>query len=294
MRKNLMLIVNPYSGKGQAKSALYGIMSLFCERGYTVTVYISNNKDDPEHFAKEHGEKYDLIVCVGGDGTFSDVTNGLMQLKEPPPIGYIPMGTANDIATSLKISKKPRLATLAIVNGQPTTIDIGSFGKRYFSYIAAFGAFTEVSYSTPQDAKRSLGHFAYVLEGLTHLGHITPQHTIVEYDGGVIDSDFVFGGVTNSTSVAGLVKLDSSVVSFNDGLFEVMLVKTPLKLAEFNSIISDILTRNYKSDNVIFVHTKKVKFTFDNEVAWTLDGENGGLHREIEVYNHHEALKIIL
>lgn len=294
MQKRLMLIVNPASGKGQAKNALFSIVSLFNENGYTVTVYVSGKKHEPEQFARLHSKQYDLIVCVGGDGTFSNVVNGLMRTPLPPPVGYIPMGTANDLATSLGIPKKPLEAVRTIVRGHPVPMDVGGFGNRYFTYISAFGAFTEVSYSTPQESKRSLGHLAYVLEGLSSLTQITPRHTVVEHDNGVIEDNFVFGGVTNSTSVAGLVKLDAKDVGFRDGLFEVILVRNPMKISDLNDIVTHILTKNFHSNQVCLLHTQNVKFKFLNKVSWTLDGEDGGQHREIEIKNYKEAIRIIL
>ena len=294
MPKKMMLIVNPLSGKGQAKTALFQILSQFNKAGYAVTVFISDKKGDTETFAREYSDEYELIVCIGGDGTFSDVTNGLMHRSAPPPVGYIPMGTANDVARSLGISKVPKTAAAAILKGKPMPLDIGVFDDRFFTYIAAFGAFTEVSYSTPQDAKRSLGHLAYVLEGLSLLPTLAPEHVLVEYDEGTIEGDFIFGAVTNSTSVAGVMRLDARDVSFRDGLFEVLLIRNPLKLTELNAIITNILTRNYNSENVTLLHTGKVRFRFGKEVAWTLDGENGGTHRDIVIENRQEALQIML
>jgi len=218
----------------------------------------------------------------------------MLRVGASVPVGYIPTGTANDIATTLALSKDPAVAAQTIIDGRPIPLDIGSFGGRYFTYIAAFGAFTGLAYSTPQSAKRSLGHFAYVLSGVASVGAITAQRTVVELDGNVIEGDFIFGGVVNSTSVAGLVRLDPEYVDLADGLFEVILVRQPLSLSDFLDIMTSIANRSYQGDNVQLIQAKSVRFTFDKHVQWTIDGEDGGSHREIEITNCREAVRIIV
>jgi len=288
-----MLIVNPFSGRGMSKSTLGTIVSQLGKSGYAVTVYVAG-KYTTEELAYEFAQHHDMTVCVGGDGTLSSVVSGLLRSGTTVPVGYIPSGTANDVAATLALSKDPSVAAQRIIDGSPIPLDIGSFGGRYFTYIAAFGAFTGIAYSTPQSAKRSLGHLAYVLSGFASMSTITAQRTIVELDGNVIEGDFIFGGVTNSTSVAGLVKLDPTYVDLADGLFEVILVRQPLSLTEFLGILTSIANRSYQGDNVQLLHARNVKFTFDDDVAWTIDGEDGGSHREIEITNNHEAIRIIV
>ena len=164
---------------------------------------------------------------------------------------------------------------------------------KFFVYIAAFGAFTGVSYSTTQGAKRALGHLAYVLDGLASVSAIRPRQTRIEYDGGTLEGEYIFGGVTNSTSVAGFVKLDCKDVDLGDGLFEVILVKNPLNATELGNTIASILSHTYDSENVRLLHTSKIRFTFDEEVEWTRDGENGGKHRVLDIENKQHALRII-
>ena len=291
--KNLMLIVNPYSGRGLSRNALGTIVSLFCAGDYAVTVF-STQYGTPEELVREYAGRYDLIVCVGGDGTFSGVAAGLMQLEAPPPFGYIPAGTSNDMASTLALSKDPAAAVRSVLNGRPVPLDIGCMGGSVFTYIAAFGAFTGVSYSTKQSAKRALGHLAYVLGGLASVTAIRPRHTIVEYDGGTLEGNYIFGGVTNSTSIAGFVKLDCRDVDLGDGLFEVILVKNPMNAAELGNTVASILNHTYHSENVCLLHTKRIRFTFDEDVDWTRDGENGGRHRMLEIENRRHALQIII
>ncbi|MDR2357619.1 MAG: YegS/Rv2252/BmrU family lipid kinase [Oscillospiraceae bacterium] len=291
--KRLMLVVNPHSGRGLSNSTLGIIVNRLCADGFCVTVYMTGLRS-AEELTAGFGAGYDLIVCVGGDGTLSGAISGLMRLASPPPVGYIPTGTANDIASTLSLPRDPQLAIQSIIKGVSAPFDIGCFGDKYFAYIAAFGAFTGVSYLTPQSAKRALGHLAYILGGLADLSAIKPRHTIVEHDGGVVEGSFIFGGVTNSTSVAGLAKLSPSDVNLSDGLFEVVLVRQPVSIRDLSDIIASIIKKSYQSDNVRMLHTSKVRFKFDEAVAWTRDGEDGGVHTRVEIKNMARAVRILL
>jgi YegS/Rv2252/BmrU family lipid kinase len=289
----MMLIINPFSGRGISRIALGTIISRLCGGGYIVTSYFAG-EFTPEELVCKYAKFHELVVCVGGDGTLSSVVSGLLKADVKIPVGYIPTGTANDIAATLALSKDPATAAQIIINGSPRLLDIGRFGERHFTYIAAFGAFTGVAYTTPQSAKRALGHFAYVLGGMAEMTAIKAQRTVVEYDGNVIEGDFIFGGVANSTSVAGLVKLDPERVDLADGLFEVILVKQPIVTADLLDILSGLVTQSYDGDNVQFLHASNVKFSFNEYVPWTVDGEDGGLHKEVEISNCHKAISIIV
>jgi len=289
----MMLIINPHSGRGLSKTALGTIVSRLCAADYCVTVYFSN-EEKPEELALEHATKHDLVVCVGGDGTLSGVISGLLRANASIPIGYIPKGTANDVAITLALSRDPSKAAQAILSGTPRALDIGKFHDRFFTYIAAFGAFTGVSYLTPQSAKRSLGHFAYVLGGIADVTTIKPRKTIVEYDSKKIEGEFIFGAVTNSTSVGGFIKLNPDKIDLADGLFEVILVKQPVVPADFLEIMSSLTVKTYDGDNFKMLHASKVKFFFEEEVAWTVDGEDGGRHKQVEIENCHKAVEIVV
>jgi len=288
-----MLIVNPASGKGVSKSALGTIISKLCSSGHVVTVYFSGELY-PEQLASKYAKEYDLVVCVGGDGTLSHVISGLLRSGISTPIGYIPTGTANDIATTLGISKMPSEAAKKIVKGKPLDLDIGLFAGRYFTYVAAFGAFTRVAYSTPQNAKRSFGHLAYVVSGFAEVAQIKARRTVVEYDGNIVTGDFVFGAVVNSTSVAGFLKLDPNRVDLSDGMFEIVLVRQLADPAGFVDLMASLTRKTYDGDNIQLLHASRVKFTFEEDVAWTVDGEDGGEHREVEINNSHKAIRIIV
>ena len=253
-------------------------MKVLGDGGYATTIYMTGGRGDAVDFARRYANQYDVAACVGGDGTLSEMLTGLMSVKNPPLVGYFPMGTANDVATTLDLPKNDTVAAARrIISGTPHPFDVGGFGEdEYFAYIAAFGAFSEVSYTTPQNQKKALGHLAYVLQGALALPKIETYHTLVEYDDGLIETDLVYGSMSNSTSVAGIVKLKKDMVSLGDGMSELVLVKDPGDAVGLAEILDSVLSRRFDSDKLIILHTKKAKFTFEKEVPWTRDGEDGG------------------
>ena len=295
MRKPLMLILNPNAGKGGSVTSVGHVTEELYNGGYLPTVYYTQGVGDATRLVLEHGMEYDCVTCAGGDGTLSETVAGLAQLSHPPVLGYIPQGTTNDVATTLGLPKFPTLAARTIVRGKPMNLDVGKFGDdQYFTYIAAFGAFTEVSYETPKEIKQALGHMAYVLKGMEQLPKLTYYPTTVEYDDGVISGDMIFGSVSNSSSVAGIVKLREDQIALNDGLFEVTLVRNPKNVIEMNQIVTSILQSNFSTSSVTMLKSKHIKFTFDRPVKWTRDGEAGGAHKEVELTNLHSAIQIMV
>ena len=294
--KKLLLIVNPMAGKSMYKEGLGEALSILAAGGYETTVRFTEGGGHAALLANQLGEQYDVVACIGGDGTLSEVMEGIVGLEHQPLIGYFPLGTANDVATTLKLPKSniPAAAD-RIVNGSPMSFDLGTFGNDgNFTYVAAFGAFTDVSYVTPQQEKQALGHFAYVLEGMMRLPKIASVHAKVEYDGGTVEDDFILGGLVNSTSVAGLIHLDPNKIRLNDGLFELTLVRLPRNISEMRQLLKDLINQDYTGPFFKIVPTSYAKFTFTKPVAWTRDGDNGGEHTEIEFRNIRNAVKIIV
>jgi len=293
--KRMLLIVNPNAGRGAYADGFTEALTYICENGYDVNIRFTKGPKDATQIAKNLSPMYDVVVCLGGDGTLSEVAAGMVEAEKIPPIGYIPMGTANDVATTLALPKNnPLEAAKVIINGTPHPYDLGGFGNEgYFAYIAAFGAFTETSYATPQATKRVLGHLAYVLYGASTLPTIEAINTRIEYDEGIIEAPLLYGSMSNSTSVAGIVKLPEKMVCLGDGYSELVLVKECKNLAEYAKLASSVLEETFDSENLIILHTKKAKFIFDKPVSWTRDGENGGSHREIELVNVEAPINFI-
>ncbi len=291
--KDVLLIINPKAGKMQAKTAMYDIIAPLCSHGIDPTVHITSAQCDATQYIAEHGSKFDTVICVGGDGTLNETITGVISLEKPAAIGYIPAGSTNDLASSLGLPKDIPSAIKAIINGEPKYFDIGKLNDSYFSYIACFGAFTKTSYATPQNLKNSLGHFAYVLEGIKSLGEIKPYHAKITVDGDEVEGDYLYCAVSNSTSVAGMIKLDKDLVDFTDGIFEIILVKAPKDLIEFNKIISSITLGKFDTDMVSFFHGKDFTFTVKNKIGWTVDGEYAGSFRNAEIHCIHNKIQII-
>ncbi|MGI5977133.1 MAG: diacylglycerol/lipid kinase family protein [Candidatus Limivicinus sp.] len=295
MKKELMLIVNPAAGRSGYRQNFGEAMNTLDRGGYQVTLFFTSARGDATRFAAENAKNYDVVACVGGDGTLSEVMSGLMKIENPPPLGYFPMGTSNDVATTLGLPKNDTVgAARRIIEGTPHPFDVGGFGPdEYFAYIAAFGVFTEVSYATPQNQKKVLGHLAYVLQGMAQLSKIESYNARVQWDDGQAEGKFLYGSMSNSTSVAGIVKLREDMVCLGDGMSELVLVRDPGTIEGVGEILASVLSQRFDSENLIIVHTKKAKFTFDRPVAWTRDGEAGGEVREIELCNYQAPVQMI-
>lgn len=295
MSKRMMFIFNPHAGKAQIKNKLSDILNIFTESGYEITVYPTQTATDAMEKTKNlPKKKYDLVVCSGGDGTLDQVVTGMMRRDEKLPIGYIPAGSTNDFANSLKIPKNMLKAADIVVNGTQFFSDIGAFGNDYFVYIAAFGIFTDVSYQTKQEAKNILGHAAYILEGMKRLNSIKSYRIQIECKDEIIKDDFIYGMVTNSISVGGFKNMTGKNVLLDDGLFEMVFIKKPKNPIELQEIIATLLIENLDSEYIYSVKSDRVKVSCEEEVPWTLDGEFGGNHSLIEIVNHKQALPIIV
>lgn len=291
--KQMLLIVNPCSGKGRIKNRLLEITDIFIKAGYQVQIYVSQRALDAAEAVVRYGAGKDLIVCSGGDGTLNEVVSGVMALEHTPQLGYIPAGSTNDFAASLRIPKNMCNAARAIVEGHAWPIDVGSFcDERYFTYIAGFGAFTEVSYLTPQDKKNVFGHQAYLLEGVRSLSAIKSYRMNIEWEDGETEGDFVFGMVTNTVSVGGFKGLVSQEVALDDGMFEVLLIGAPKTPLEFSNIVSRLIMKEEDNGLVRKFKTKRLVFRSAEAVDWVLDGEFGGSKRSVEITNLHRRIEI--
>lgn len=294
MKKRLLFVYNPYSGKGKIKEHLSDIIDIMVKADYEVTVYPTQAQGDAIEKTKLEAKAYDRIVCSGGDGTLDEVVTGMMESEKKIPIGYIPAGSTNDFGNSLGITKDMMFAANIAVNGKCFPCDIGKFNQDSFVYVAAFGLFTEVSYQTSQDMKNILGHAAYLLEGVKQLTDVSSYHMQVEYDGNILYDEFIYGMVTNSISVGGFKGLISEPVGLDDGVFEVTLIRKPKNPIELNEILAFLTNIISDTSMVYSFQTKSIKLTCSQEVPWTLDGEFGGNHQQVLVENNHKALEIMV
>lgn len=290
-----LFIYNPHAGMMQIKNHLYNILNIFASAGYDLTVYPTKKSGEILEYLKNNALKFDLIVCSGGDGTLNETINGLLNLNSEklPPLGYIPAGSTNDYASSIKIPKVMEKAAELIVNGKVQSYDVGKLNSKYFIYVAAFGAFTRVSYDTPQDVKNVFGHLAYLVEGVKSLSEIKAQKIKVKLDDTVVEGNFIFGMITNTLQVGGVYKLNPKEVSLDDGLLEVMLVKEPKDVAEFNEIASFLLGGIKNSSLVLTFKAHNIIIESKESIPWTIDGEYGGSYNRTIIKDKQKAINII-
>lgn len=293
--KRLLFIYNPHAGKELLKPKLSDIIDIFVKAGYEVAAYPTQSYRDAYRKVSEYdSDEYDLVVCSGGDGTIDEVVTGMMQRDKRDPIGYIPTGTTNDFANSLHIPKGLLRAADNAVNGTLFPCDVGKFNDDIFVYIAAFGLFTDVSYQTKQEMKNVLGHLAYVLEGTKRLFNVPSYRIKVTYDGETLEDEFIFGMVTNSRSVGGFRNMIGKQVVFDDGLFEVTLIKTPKNPLALQEIVASLLIEQVDTKHMYSFKTGRITFESLEEIPWTLDGEFGGAHDEVTVENLNRQLRIMV
>ena len=293
--KKLLFVYNPHAGKGMIKNHLFNIIDIFTRNGYEVTAYPTQAPRDGYEKIRSDAALYDIVVASGGDGTLSEAISGLMNFDVKIPLGYIPAGSTNDFASSMSISRKMTDAAEEIMDGVFFDYDIGDFnGGHHFVYVAAFGAFTDVSYQTPQWSKNMLGHAAYLLEGIRRLPKITGIKCRVEHDDEVIEDTFVYGMVSNTVSIGGMRKLIEDGVCFDDGLFEITLIRMPTNPILLSNTLTEAVLDKFNEKNIVTFKTSKVKFTFDTPIAWTLDGEAGGEFNTVEINNIKQAVRFIV
>ena len=292
--KNLLFVMNPYAGTRRANRYLADILSLFNRADYTVITHMTSGPGDATVAVSRLAPSVDLVVCCGGDGTFNETVSGILNCGKDIPIGYIPAGSTNDFATSLHLPTDPLKAAQVILDGVPQSYDIGSFGNRFFCYVASFGIFTRSSYATPQSIKNALGHTAYILSGIQELSQLHTTHIRLELDNEVIEDDFLFGAISNSTSVGGILTLDPKQVDLQDGKFEILLVRVPRNLAELSECIQALQSQKYNCSPITFRSASHVRVSSNADVVWTLDGERADVSGPVEVQNMHRAISLMM
>jgi YegS/Rv2252/BmrU family lipid kinase len=290
--KKLLFVFNPTAGRGRLKSKLYDIVDSFIKHGYRVQVYPTQQKGDATSIVMKEPDQYDLLVVAGGDGTLNEVITGMMTANRVVPIGLIPAGSMNDVGHSFKISRNIMSAVHNVMTGKPYSMDIGRFNDKYFIYVAAFGAFTDIAYTTSQKNKNMIGNLAYYLEGIKKLSDLKPKLIRVEYGNSVVEEEFLIGLVTNSLYIGGFKNLSYDKTSLNDGLLELLLVKMPKNIIDLEMIVSSLI--NYKINESLMYYIQAPSLTITSEkMEWTLDGEFGGAYERVDISTCNKAIKII-
>ena len=290
----MLLIYNSRAGKGSFLARLPEVIDMFVKGGFRVEVYPTQAAGDAIEKVSHIPGYISLVVAAGGDGTLDEVVTGLLKSGRDVPLGYIPVGSTNDYAASLKLSFNVLEAVGDILGGEPQAVDMGEFNNEIFVYVAAFGAFTDVSYDTNQDMKNLFGHIAYIMEGVRRIGDIKSYDLRVEVDGELHEGSYIYGMVTNSVSVGGFKGITGKNVLMDDGVFEVLLIHTPKNVLELQEIVTALLSGNTDSSLIEFYRTDHVRFWSEEEISWTMDGEYGGAHSYVDIRNRHQCVRIIM
>ena len=288
--KRLLFIMNPNAGTRKATKVLADIIGIFNRADYEVLTYMTAGTGDACRIAAEKAPGMDLVVCAGGDGTLNETINGVLESGFDVPVGYIPCGSTNDFGSSLRLPTNPLKAAESIVEGEVVRYDVGKFGQRHFSYVASFGAFTKTSYATPQSVKNALGHVAYLLSSVQELSQIRKTHMRIETEDRIIEDEFIFGAISNSISVGGILTLDPKQVDMRDGKFELLLVRAPRDLIEISDCIRALQSQKYNCAMITFLSTAKLTVHADPSITWSLDGERQEGSEEILVENLKHAI----
>lgn len=292
--KQLLLIINPAAGTKKASKNLTEIISVFNRADFNTHVYITTGKGDATNAVKQLGKAVDLIVCCGGDGTLNETITGIVEADLNTPIGYIPAGSTNDFAGSLKLPNDVVAAAKQIAHGSAVQYDVGKFADRYFTYVASFGAFTRASYSTPQNIKNALGHMAYILEGIQELSNLRTAHIRMELnDNEVLEDNYLFGAVCNSTSLGGILTLNPKVVDMSDGQFEILLIRAPKDVQELSECIVALTNQSYNCGMITFRSANSIHVTSNTEMYWSLDGEKAKGTQSFTIENLHKRISLM-
>lgn len=293
--KSMLLIVNPKAGKGTIKRKLPKIIKNFEKREFEAKTVYTKKDYKPSDILKDNKKNWDLIVCCGGDGTLNELINAIMKLDKKPQIGFIPLGTMNDFARTIKLSTKKTFLAKNIDEGNIIPSDIGEFNNIYFNYVAAFGAFTAVPYVTSQKLKRRLGKLAYFVVAFKYLNKIRPYKVKIETNNESVEDEFVFASISNSKSIGGFEWFKRSGVKINDGEFEMLFIKKQKRIKHWIGLIFAILFKqHYKKKYFEYYQTDEIKITSEMGIPWTLDGEYGGRKKEVIIKNIHKAVEYVI
>ena len=294
MSETLLLFVNPTSGRRKGVPMLPQIVNTFAEFGYETRVYLSTHRGEIGELAEKYGGDAARVVCAGGDGTLNEMVSGMLRGGHSAPIGYIPAGTTNDLARTLGLSTDIPQAARDIVTGSPRPLDVGKMNGRYFIYTASFGAFTRSSYAAAQSLKNSLGHAAYIIEAMRDLSTLKAQRVKVTSGNTEFEGDILFGSVSNSTSLGGILKLDPSLVSLSGGKFEMILLERPRDVAGYAPMLECLINQHYDNEYIHMVTMSRATFTMSPDTDWTLDGEFSPGAGTVEIENLHSAVNLMV
>ena len=282
--KRALLIINPVAGRKLVQKQIHQIVRIFMDAGYLVTTMVTSSRGEASEMVRMNGTHHNLIVCAGGDGTLNEVISGLAAENIRVPLGYIPCGSTNEFAEAHGLATDLVTAASNIASNPIVACDIGRFGDRVFASAALFGAFSWMSYTTDQELKNRLGMGAYVLDGVHDLSRLRPYHVTVTTNGVPHEGEYLFGAVSNAPSLAGILQYPNSLVKLDDGLLEVLLIRMPRNLTDWQQLLRSIHLREYQACPLIEIQ-QAADIWIDNppDLEWSLDGERSGPFRTAHI-----------
>ena len=272
--KECILIYNPNSGNTLNDENLKSAKVIIPKYGYNVkiipTKYAGHAKEIVSHI-----DKCDLVISVGGDGTFNEVVTGNMQRKKRLLVANIPIGTTNDVGAMFGYGKNFETNLKLLMEGSIKKIDICSVNDRPFIYVAGLGKFINIAYDTPRYLKKRFGYLAYLFEGIKDFFRPIKCYKVhYEVNGIKKTGYFSFILISNANRIAG-INMFYKDVKLDDDQFELLL-------CNFSTRRSIIRTLRLLIDNdpnnisgLEFYKTNHVKFEFETypKKAWCIDGE---------------------
>ena len=294
MYKTLM-IVNLESGKGNFEKKLSFIVMELKYNNFDVTIKYTQKDFGADKIIEKFIYDFDLVIICGGDGTLNQAITALTKLKRKISIAYIPTGTTNDFAKTLGLPKNGVMIARNLINSKALQTDTGKFNNKYFHYVAAFGAFTEVAYQTSRSDKRKFGWLAYIAKGIKDLRKIKPYKLRLEYEDQIIEDEFIYGGISNSIRIGGFKWFKPEDISLNDGKFEVIFIKKPKGFFEYCSVLKSLFLQDYSTDkNIIYSQDKRLKIVSEEQIEWTLDGEDAGFYTRVQIDNLTKNMEFLI
>lgn len=294
MKNQVLLIVNPNAGRGKVQRRIPEIKEDLIKTGYDVDIINTKKNFSAKDIIKKYDKKPDIVICCGGDGTVNDLVSSVMNLEDRPKISFIPLGTINDFARTIGLSRKKYFMQGIFKNYSEKKSDIGKINEKYFTYVAAFGAFTAVSYVTSQRLKKCLGKLAYFIVGIKYFFKIRSYKVKLGIDGEKIEKECIYGSVSNSKSIGGFQWFRKRDIAIDDGKFEILLINKPKYKIQYISIAFDMLFRRYQSKNFFYKQGSKIEITSEKSLAWTVDGEFGGRTKDAKISNCKEAVTFVV
>ena len=273
--KKCLVVYNPNSGKYNKEVTLPKIEKILNEYDYSVIIEKTKYKGDATSIVANI-DKCDLVVSIGGDGTFNEVMTGNFMRKDRIVLCHLPSGTTNDVGAMWGYGKNMLNNLKLALNGKIKRIDICTINDKPFVYSAGFGKFMNIPYETPRELKKRIGHLAYIREGARDFFRKVKLYDITyEVDNEKYRGLFSFALITNANRVAGINNFYKDI-KLDDNKFEVLLCNITKLKDIVKTLYFFALYDASKIPGFYFYQTDNIKIKFNSPLKKPLciDGES--------------------